>query len=147
MPKSKVSAFLSVLLVFASGAAMGAVGYRLYVVKTVTSSVPAAKKKQSPEEYRKLVMSQLKETVKLNDQQVEQVQKVYDWQGEQFMPIKKKADSQIEQVKHEFDQQRDQIHETAVAITDAKRAGSTYLSASIPRITSNENNAPPNGTP
>jgi len=115
MPKSKVSAFLSVLLVFASGAAMGAVGYRLYVVKTVTSSVPAAKKKQSPEEYRKLVMSQLKETVKLNDQQVEQVQKVYDWQGEQFMPIKKKADSQIEQVKHEFDQQRDQIHEAAVA--------------------------------
>jgi len=86
MPKSKVSAFLSVLLVFASGAAMGAVGYRLYVVKTVVSPVQA-KKKTSPEEFRKAVMSHLKEAVKLNDQQLIEVQKIYDWQGEQFMPV------------------------------------------------------------
>src|SRR5580704_4295321 len=114
MPKSKVSAFLSVLLVFASGAAMGAVGYRLYVVKTVVSPVQA-KKKTSPEDFRKLVMSRLKEAVKLNDQQLDEVQKIYDWQGEQFMPVNKKYESQIDQVKHEFDQQRDQIHEAAVA--------------------------------
>jgi hypothetical protein len=114
MPKSKVSAFLSVLLVFASGAAMGAVGYRLYVVKTVVSPVQA-KKKTSPEEFRKLVMSRLKEAVKLNDEQLGEVQKIYDWQGEQFMPVNKKYETQIDQVKHEFDQQRDQIHEAAVA--------------------------------
>jgi hypothetical protein len=114
MPKSKVSAFLSVLLVFASGAAMGAVGYRLYVVKTVVSPVQA-KKKTSPEEFRKVVMSRLKEAVKLNNQQVDDVQKIYDWQGEQFMPVNKKYETQIDQVKHEFDQQRDQIHEAAVA--------------------------------
>lgn len=116
MPKSKLSAFLSVVLVFASGAAMGAVGYRLYVVRTVASSVqPPTKKKTSPEEYRKLVLSQLKEAVKLSDQQVEQVQKIYDWQGEQFTPVNKKYEARVEQVKHEFDQQRDQIHEAAVA--------------------------------
>jgi uncharacterized membrane-anchored protein YhcB (DUF1043 family) len=116
MPKSKVSAFLSVLLVFASGAAMGAVGYRLYVVKTVVSSVqPPTKKKTSPEEFRKAVMSHLKEAVKLNDQQLTEVQKIYDWQGEQFMPVNKKYETRIDQVKHEFDQQRDQIHEAAVA--------------------------------
>jgi len=114
MPKSKVSAFLSVLLVFASGAAMGAVGYRLYVVKTVVSPVQA-KKKTSPEEFRKAVMSHLKEAVKLNDQQLIEVQKIYDWQGEQFMPVNKKYETRIDQVKHEFDQQRDQIHEAAVA--------------------------------
>jgi uncharacterized membrane-anchored protein YhcB (DUF1043 family) len=114
MPKSKVSAFLSVLLVFASGAAMGAVGYRLYVVKTVVSPVQA-KKKMSPEEMRKRIVSHLKEAVKLNDEQLGEVQKIYDWQGEQFMPVNKKYETQIDQVKHEFDQQRDQIHETAVA--------------------------------
>jgi len=114
MPKSKVSAFLSVLLVFASGAAMGAVGYRLYVVKTVVSPVQE-KKKMSPEEMRKRIVSHLKEAVKLNDEQLGEVQKIYDWQAEQFMPVNKKYESQVNQVTHEFDQQRDQIHEAAVA--------------------------------
>src|SRR5271156_2245963 len=115
MPKSKVSAFLSVLLVFASGAAMGAVGYRLYVVKTVASSVqPPTKKKTSPEEFRKLALARLKDAVKLTDQQIIEVQKIYDWQGDQFMPIHKKYQAKIDQDWREFDQQRDQIHEEAV---------------------------------
>jgi hypothetical protein len=113
MPKSKVSAFLSVLLVFASGAAMGAVGYRLYVVKTVVSPVQA-KKKTSPEEFRKEAMSRLKVAVKLNDQQLIEVQKIYDWQGDQFMPMHKQYQAKIDQDWREFDQQRDQLHEEAV---------------------------------
>jgi hypothetical protein len=123
MPKSKVSAFLSVLLVFASGAAMGAVGYRLYVVKSVSSSVqPPTKKKISPEEldhYRKRIQSLLKEAVKLDDQQVLQVQKIYEWQGEQFTQVNKKYEARLEQDHHEFDQQRDQIHDESVAKTKA----------------------------
>jgi len=118
MPKSKVSAFFSVLLVFASGAAMGAVGYRLYVVRTVSSSVqPASKKKTSPtpEEYRKRIVSHLKDTLKLTDQQLDEVQKIYDWQGDQFAPIHKKSQAKIDQDRREFDQQLDQIHDAAVA--------------------------------
>jgi uncharacterized membrane-anchored protein YhcB (DUF1043 family) len=119
MPKSKVSAFLSVLLVFASGAAMGVVGYRLYVVKSVASSVgqPPPKKKMSlsPEDFRKRIVAHLKEAVKLSDQQVEQVQKIYDWQGEQFTPIQKQYQAKIDPIMSEFDQQRDQLHLAAVA--------------------------------
>lgn len=116
MPKSKVSAFLSVLLVFASGAAMGAVGYRLYVVKTVAGPVQAAtKKKMNPEDFRKRIVAHLKDAVKLSDRQVEQVQKIYDWQGEQFMPIQKKYQDKIDPIKSDFDQQLDQLHEAAVA--------------------------------
>jgi hypothetical protein len=114
MPKSKVSAFLSVLLVFASGVAMGAVGYRLYVVKTVVNPVQA-KKKTSPEEFRKLAMARLKDAVKLTDQQLIEVQKIYDWQGDQFTPINKKYQAKIDEDRKEFDQQRDLIHEQAVA--------------------------------
>lgn len=114
MPKSKVSAFLSVLLVFASGAAMGAVGYRLYVVKTVVGPVQA-KKKTSPEEFRKLAMAKLKDAVKLTDQQLIEVQKIYDWQGDQFTPINKKYQAKIDEDRKQFDQQRDLIHEQAVA--------------------------------
>jgi hypothetical protein len=116
MPKSKVSAFLSVLLVFASGAAMGAVGYRLYVVKTVASSVQLpTKKKTSPDEMRKRIVSHLKEAVKLNDQQLGEVQKIYDWQGEQFTQINSKYETQVGQEQHEFDQQLHQIHDASVA--------------------------------
>jgi hypothetical protein len=114
MPKSKVSAFLSVLLVFASGAAMGAVGYRLYVVKTVVNPVQA-KKKTSPEEYRKRAMDLLKDAVKLTDQQLVEVQTIYDWQGEQFMQVHKKYQAQTDQIDHEAEHDRDQIHETSVA--------------------------------
>jgi hypothetical protein len=114
MPKSKVSAFLSVLLVFASGAAMGAVGYRLYVVKTVVSQVQA-KKKASPEEMRKRIISHLNDAVKLTDQQTVEVQKVYEWQGEQFTQFHTKYDSQMDQQHREFDQQLHQLHDASVA--------------------------------
>jgi uncharacterized protein involved in tolerance to divalent cations len=116
MPKSKVSAFFSVLLVFASGAAMGAVGYRLYVVKTVASPVQAAtKKKLSPEESRKRLLTHLNDAIKLNPQQLEEVKKIYDWQGDQFKPIQKKYQAKIDQDWQEFDQQLHQLHDESVA--------------------------------
>jgi hypothetical protein len=123
MPKSKVSAFLSVLLVFASGAAMGAVGYRLYTVKAVASSgQPPAKKKMSPEELqhtleanRKLLVSRLKDSVKLDDQQLIQIQKILDWQGDQFMEIRKKYQAQTDQIHQEDEHERDHLHEVSVA--------------------------------
>ena len=37
MPKSKLSAVLSLLLVFLSGAVLGAVAYRLYSISSVQS--------------------------------------------------------------------------------------------------------------
>jgi len=115
MPKSKVSAFLSVLLVFASGVAMGAVGYRLYVVKEVASPVLAAKKKTNPEEFRKVFMSKLKDAVKLDGPQVEQIQKIYDEENDWFMQSHKKFDAQVDQVHKEFAHERDQMHDASVA--------------------------------
>ena len=118
MPKSKVSAFFSVLLVFLSGAAMGAVGYRLYEVKAVVGPVQA-KVQKNPEDYRKRVVSHLKEALKLSDQQLDEVQKIYDWQGEQFTPIHKKAQARMDQDRKEYFQQLDQLHDEAVAKTKA----------------------------
>jgi hypothetical protein len=112
MPKSKVSAFLSVLLVFASGVAMGAVGYRLYSVKAVVS--PASPKK-TPEEYRKLIVSSLKDAVKLDAQQAAEIQKIYDEEGDWFMQAHKKFDAQIDQIHHQAAHERDLMHEASVA--------------------------------
>jgi len=120
MPKSKSSAFLSVLLVFASGLAMGAVGYRLYTVKSAPSianagAVSAPNKKQpSPEEFRKRVISQLNDTLKLDPQQLSEVQKLYDEQHDAFMKIHDKYQSQIDEIHRANDKEGEQIHEQYV---------------------------------
>jgi len=117
MPRSKVSAFFSVLLVFLSGAAMGAVGYRLYAVRSVASgtTVPQPKKRMGPDEFRKMIVNQLKDTVKLDAKQLEDVQKVYDEQHEEYMQVKSKYEAQIGPIFRSFDQQNAQVHQAAVA--------------------------------
>ena len=116
MPQSKVSAFFSVLLVFVSGAAMGAVGYRLYAVKSVSSGTnPSNFPKRSPEETRKLVINNLKESVKLDDQQVDEVQKIYQEQHESFDQIHNKYQAQLDQIHQSAKKETDQMHEAYVA--------------------------------
>lgn len=116
MPQSKVSAFFSVLLVFVSGAAMGAVGYRLYAVKSVASSVtgPSNPPKKSPEELRKLILNNLKESVKLDDQQLSELQKIYQEQHESFDQIHNKYQAQLDQIHQSAKRETDQMHEAYV---------------------------------
>ena len=113
MPKSKTSAFLSVLIVFLSGVAMGAVGYRLYAVKSVSIPVNAAK--PSPEEVRKKNIADLKDKVQLDDTQVDQVHKVYQEQHEAFDKLNTKYQAQIDALAEASKAQRDQIHDASVA--------------------------------
>jgi hypothetical protein len=120
MPKSKASAFFSVLLVFLSGAAMGAVAYRLYAVKTVASVPnPSPAPKKSPDDFRKLIISNLKEKVHLDGSQVAEVQKIYEEQHEAFdaMHAKYQArlDPLIQPIYKAANAERDQIHEASVA--------------------------------
>ena len=117
MPKSKASAFFSVLLVFLSGAAMGAVGYRLYTMKSAPSvAVANAKKPQiSPDEFRKRVVSKLKESVKLDDRQLNDVDKIYEDQFDAFTEIHNKYQAQINDVRRADEHERDQIHDRSVA--------------------------------
>ena len=72
MPKSKLSAFLSLLLVFVSGSVVGALTYRLYMVKTVYTTTTAAPppRRPDPEEARRRIVADLKDKVHLDDQQV-----------------------------------------------------------------------------
>jgi hypothetical protein len=121
MPKSKASAFFSVLLVFLSGAAMGAVGYRLYAVRSVTGNggTPAPPPKKSPEEIRKLVVTSLRDKVKLDDQQFAQVQKIYEDQHDAFQKIDAEYHAKVDPIvdpifKAERAETR-QLHEQAVA--------------------------------
>ena len=78
MPKSKLSAFLSLLLVFISGAVVGCLAYRLYMVKTVYTTNTPPPRRPSPEEVRKRIVDELKTKVHLDDQQVSAVNRMMD---------------------------------------------------------------------
>ena len=79
MPKSKISALLSLLLVFASGALVGVVGYRLYTVNTVvTAPPPRTGQRLDPEEARRRLIADQREKIGLDDQQVAQLNRIYD---------------------------------------------------------------------
>ena len=119
MPQSKLSAFLSVLLVFVGGVAVGALGYRLYDVKTIVSPAGSVPKKMSPEEVRKRVVARMKDAVKLDDQQVTQLQQIMDQTHEEFEQINARTHAQmdpvIEPLKKKADQDMQSLREQQVA--------------------------------
>lgn len=100
MSKSKLSAFLTLLLVFASGAVLGAVAHRLYVVDAVVSP---ATKRPSPEEFRKRQVNEMRDRVKLDDAQVASLNQILD------------------QTKAAFDQTHKQYNAANRAIWDEQR--------------------------
>ena len=88
MAKFKLSALISLLLVFLSGVLVGAVAQRLYMVSTVSSNAagnpPASVRKQSPEDVRKRAIAEMRQRVKLDETQVKQLEEIYDQIREQF---------------------------------------------------------------
>jgi hypothetical protein len=98
MVKSRSSAILSVALVFLSGALVGAVGNRLYMVKTVDGGGPPLPP-PNPEEARKHLIAEMRTEVKLDDQQVKDLESIYDHTREQFYDIHKRFDGESQAVR------------------------------------------------
>jgi len=104
MPKSKLSALLSLLLVFFSGAVLGAFAHRLYMVKTVSSgNLP---RRPTPEEVRKHVTEELRSVANLDDQQMVKLNQIYDETRERSDQLHKKANGEMRAV---WDAQTNQI--------------------------------------
>jgi len=99
MPKSKLSAFLSLILVFASGALVGAVGHRLYTVNTVASGNVNVShgpgRKTDPEEARRRLLAEMREKVQLDDEQVKKADEIMDATREQFNQLRKSMDEKM----------------------------------------------------
>jgi hypothetical protein len=101
MLKSKTSAFVSLILVFASGALVGAVAHRLYMVNTVSSgkspdgAPPPPGKKMDPDEIRRHILADMKEKIKLDDGQVDQLDRIYDQTREQFDQMRRTMNEQM----------------------------------------------------
>jgi len=97
MTKSKLSAFLSLILVFGSGAVLGAVGYRLYsapAAQTNAGGGPPGGPPQgrpSPAEFRKRYTDDLTKAVKLDNDQVAKLGTILDDTGQEFAKLREKS--------------------------------------------------------
>jgi hypothetical protein len=94
MVKSRSAAIFSVALVFLSGALVGAVANRLYMVSSVSSTGPSTRPPDSPEDRRKHLVAEMQHDVKLDDQQVKELEQIYDGTLEQFNEMHKRFDAE-----------------------------------------------------
>lgn len=91
MLKSRFSAFFSLLLVFLSGALVGVFGYRLVAVNTVLTS---GRPRLDPEEARRRMDAEMRDRVKLDDDQIARYNKILDETREEFDQVHKKANEE-----------------------------------------------------
>ncbi|HKD07467.1 MAG TPA: hypothetical protein VKB79_16315 [Bryobacteraceae bacterium] len=77
MPRTRLSAALYLLLVFASGILVGVVSHRLYVTSTVSATAPAAPAPTSAE-VRQKYMLEMRSKVGINASQVADVNRILD---------------------------------------------------------------------
>ena len=112
MPKSRLSAVLSLLLVFLSGGVLGAFTYRLYSLSPVQSGKDpgAPPKKMSPEEFRKRYVSDLTAAVKLDSQQITALNRILDRTHEEFDKLNDKIKPEHDAVNEKWRPDREAIH-------------------------------------
>jgi Spy/CpxP family protein refolding chaperone len=105
MLKSRFSALLSLFLVLLSGVLVGGFAYRLYNVSVAAG--PNNGKRPDPEEARKHIVADMRNRLKLDSHQVDQLQQIFDNTRDQFRQIHDKMNAegqaihngQIEKVK------------------------------------------------
>ena len=75
MPRTRYSAALYLILVFASGILVGVVSHRLYVTSTVNATV---QQPRTMDEVRKQYLADMRAKVGVNDQQLASVNQILD---------------------------------------------------------------------
>ncbi|HEY7387580.1 MAG TPA: hypothetical protein VH640_03680 [Bryobacteraceae bacterium] len=95
MPKSRLSAAIYLSLVFLSGALVGGLSYRLYAVNTVNAVNGSGRPPRlNPEEARRRYMDEIRTKVKLDDEQIRQVNTILDETRAQFDQVRRKMNSE-----------------------------------------------------
>src|SRR5438552_4086865 len=109
MSKSKLSALLSLFLVFASGGVLGAFAYRLYSATPVQTTVgnPAAPPPRGPAEFRKRYTADLTKDIKLDTEQVKQLNSILDQTNAEYEKLSQKTKPEWDALNKERDALRE----------------------------------------
>jgi hypothetical protein len=127
MNKSKLSALLSLAFVFVSGAVLGIFAYRLYTADTVQGNLttvnapPPPPQKRNPDDFRKWYVPTLTKELKLDTEQVKQLNAILDGTRDEFTQLDQKYKVERDAVKAQADSlndktrpERDAIHNRQV---------------------------------
>jgi hypothetical protein len=116
MPKSRFSAALYLLVVFLSGALVGGLSYRLYAVSPVSA-------KLSPEDLRHRYIEAIREKVKLDNEQIQQVNQILDDTRARFNDIRNKMHAEGQAINtHQVEQIEAILHDDQKPLYAAFRA-------------------------
>jgi hypothetical protein len=113
MPKNRVSAVLSLLLVFLSGSILGAFVYRVYSVGTVQTtangSAPGPGRRASPEEFRRTYVSGLTKAAKLDPEQVTALNGIMDHTRDEVNKLNEKIKPERDALNEKWRPEREAI--------------------------------------
>ena len=97
MKRSQLAVALYAVLTFASGALVGVAGYRLY--RSATVDVKGARR--PPEDYRKRYVDEMRSRLKLNEQQVTQLNAILDTTRDRFRQLRDKERPEMKAIQDE----------------------------------------------
>jgi uncharacterized membrane protein len=100
MKRFNLTATVSMLAVFLSGAVVGAFGHRLYMVRSVIAE-PSPTARPSPEDFRRRYVEELTARLKLQPNQVAQLNEILDLTRERFRVMRERSRPEGEQIKQD----------------------------------------------
>jgi uncharacterized membrane protein (DUF106 family) len=114
MPRTRLSAAVYLILVFASGILVGVVSHRLYMTTTANAKEPAVPK--SMQEFKRRYLEDMRQKVHASDAQISQVSQILD-------DTKRKFDVLHAQEKPMRDKlYQDQLTQIRAVLDDQQRA-------------------------
>jgi hypothetical protein len=116
MNRSTLSAGVYMLAVFTSGAAVGALGHRLYTAQTViaTRDVQSGQK-PSPEEFRRRYVQELRTRLNLDADQLSRVNGILDETRDRSRAVREKYKSEHDAINAKARPEMKAVHEQQVA--------------------------------
>lgn len=95
MMRSNSTLALSLILVFASGTVVGALGYRSYSLNTVSAKNPP----KSPEDYRREYIGEMQRRLGLQTQQVQKLETILDETRVKFRELRERSKPEMKAIQ------------------------------------------------
>jgi len=99
LSRAAIAGYLA--LVFLCGAVLGAFGFRLYTVSTVSAARESAKRPPNPEQVRKDILATMQSRLKLTDEQVAKVNLIMDDTRARMREVHDKSVPEIQEIRKE----------------------------------------------
>jgi len=97
MKRPGITTALYVLLVFASGVAVGGVAHTLYTVNFVSASTSP----RTPAEYRRHLIAEMRTRLRLSEDQVSRLEPILDETRRRYQECHKKIDPETKSIQEE----------------------------------------------